>query len=97
MWSPDGCTLIDEIHLIPGIRVLINFCSERLYSLTYVCVCGAVSGCRRGLKTAYTYRDKEIRFFWVKEDYLDSTLDLFERRLGVPFGDLVDPDATIAC
>lgn len=83
--------------MIPGIRVLINFCSERLYSLTYVCVCDKVSeAVGGGLKTAYTYRDKEIWFFWVKEDYLDSTLDLFERRLGVSFGDLVDPNATIA-
>jgi len=48
-----------------------------------------------GRKTAYTYRDEEIWLFRVKEDYLDSTLDLLERRLRVSFGDLVDPDTTI--
>jgi hypothetical protein len=89
--------LIEDIHLIPGIRVLINFCSERLYCLTYVCVCRAVSevvGRTKG-KIQYTYRNEEIWLFWVKEDHLDRSLDLFERGLRVSFGDLVYPNATI--
>lgn len=42
------------------------------------------------------YRNKEVWLIRVKENRLDRTLDLFERRLRVAFCDLVDPNATVA-
>jgi hypothetical protein len=33
-WSPDGCTSIDEIQRLPGVSVLISFCSARSYMRT---------------------------------------------------------------
>lgn len=73
---------MEDIHLMPGINVLINFCSMRLYSRTYRCVYKHRARQERITdKHQRPYSNEKVRLDRVEQNKLYSTFDLLERCL----------------
>jgi hypothetical protein len=91
-WSPLGWTSIEDIHRIPGVNVLINFCSAKLYNRTYCWVYKKESATKHtSFDDIVTHGNKEMWFHWMEENCLNWPLDLLERCLWVSLSNLMDP------